>query len=94
MTTHEWKALIRMTTSSSTNTYHGHYKGVPIEVTSNSTLTRDGTMWETVHIHCNHDNVVSPKTFTMDDELPLLYRNVFRALYDTWHAFTIDNLPF
>jgi len=87
MTSQEWSALIRMTASSSTSSYVGHYKGLPIEVTSNSTLTR-------VHIHCNHDNVVKPRIFVKDDELPSLYRKVFRALYDTWHAITIDNLPF
>ena len=88
MTTQEWKALIRMTQSTSKdNTYLGHYKGIPVELTSNSTLTR-------VYIHCNHDNIVTPRTFMMDDELPSLYRKVFRALYDTWHATKIDNLPF
>lgn len=86
MTTQEWKALIRMT-SSSNNGFLGHYKGIPIEVTSNSTLSR-------VYIHTNHDNIVKPRMFMMDDELPLLYRKVFRQLYNTWHAITIDNLPF
>jgi len=88
MTTQEWKALIRMTQSTSKdNVYLGHYKGVPVEVSTNSTLTR-------VYIHSNHDNIVEPRAFMMNDELPLLYRKVFRALYDTWHAITVDNLPF
>ena len=86
MTTQEWKALIRMTMTSN-NSFMGHYKGVPVELTSNSILTR-------VYIHSNHDNIVPPRTFMMDDELPSLYRKVFRALYDTWHAVTVDNLPF
>ena len=87
MTTREWSALIRMTTSTSTNSYLGHYKGVPIEVTSNSTLTR-------VHIHCNHDNIVKPRIFVKDDELPLLYRKVFKELYRVWYDVKVDNLPF
>ena len=86
MTTHEWKALIRMT-STSNNSYSGHYKGIPVEVTSNSTLTR-------VHIHSNHDNIVAPRIFMKDDDLPLLYRKVFRQLYNTWYVITVDNLPF
>ena len=86
MTTQEWKALIRMT-STSTNSFSGHYKGVPIEVSSNSTLTR-------VFVHCNHDNIVPPITFTMDDTLPSLYRDVFKKLYNTWHNMKVDNLPF
>lgn len=87
MTTQEWKALIRMTSYSSTNSYSAHYKGVPIEITSNSTLSK-------VYVFCNHDNIVPPMMFKMDDELPSLYRKVFRELYNTWHAVTIDNLPF
>jgi len=86
MTTQEWKALIRMC-NTSTNSYSGHYKGVPIEVFTNSTLTR-------VWIHCNHDNIVAPKAFMMNDKLPLLYRKVFRQLYNSWYAITVDNLPF
>jgi len=91
MTTQEWKALIRMTQSTSkANTYLGHYKGVPVELTSNSTLTQ-------VTLMCNPNALVTPKSFMMDDELPSLYRKVFRALYDTWYSVysvTIDNLPF
>jgi len=86
MTTQEWKAVIRMTIASN-NSFMGHYKGVPIEVFTDSTLTR-------VWVQCNHDNVVAPKAFGKDDELPTLYRKVFRTLYDTWYAVTIDNLPF
>ena len=86
MTTQEWKALIRMT-SSSNNSFMGHYKGIPIEVTSNSTLTR-------VYIYTDHDNIVQPRTFMMDDTLPSLYRKVFRALYNTWYNIKVDNLPF
>lgn len=86
MTTQEWKALIRMCNTSN-NTYLGHYKGVPVEVSTNSTLTR-------VYVICNHDNIVPMKSFTMNDELPTLFRKVFRELYNTWHAITIDNLPF
>ena len=88
MTTQEWKALIRMTQSTSKdNLYLGHYKGIPIELSTNSTLSR-------VYIHCNHDNIVKPKSFMMDDELPVLYRKVFRALYDTWYRVQVDNIPF
>jgi len=87
MTTREWDALIRMSTSTSTNSYSGHYKGIPIEVSSNSRLSR-------MYVICNQEGVVPMRSFTIDDELPLLYRKVFRALYDTWHAITIDNLPF
>ena len=87
MTTQEWKALCRMTLSTSTNSYLGHYKGVPIEISSNSTLSR-------VYLITNHEDVVPMKSFKMNDELPLLYRKVFRALYDTWHAITVDNLSF
>ena len=65
----------------------GHYKGIPIEVTSNSTLTR-------VYIYTAHDNIVTPRTFMMDDDLPSLYRKVFRALYNTWYNIKVDNLPF
>ena len=65
----------------------GHYKGVPFEVTSNSTLTR-------VYLYTDHDNIVTPRTFMMDDELPPLYRDVFKKLYNTWHNITVDNLPF
>ena len=86
MTTSEWKALIRMT-SSSNNSFIGHYKGVPVEVTSNSTLTR-------VYIHSNHDNIVTPRTFMVNDELPTLYRKVFKELYRVWHTIQMDNLPF
>jgi hypothetical protein len=86
MTTQEWKALIRMT-STSTDSYSGHYKGVPIEVFTNSTLTR-------VWVQCNHDNIVAPKAFGKDDELPLLYRKVFKELYRVWYDTTVDNLPF
>jgi len=32
--------------------------------------------------------------FGKDDELPTLFRKVFRQLYNTWYAITIDNLPF
>jgi hypothetical protein len=87
MTIQEWKALCRMTLSTSTNSYLGHYKGVPIEISSNSTLTR-------VYLITNHEDVVPMKSFKMDTELPPLYRKVFRELYNTWHAVTIDNLPF
>ena len=86
MTDREWKALIRMTTTSN-NSYSGHYKGVPIEITSNSTLS-------TVYVITNHEGVVPMRSFKMDTELPPLYRKVFRTLYDTWHAITVDNLPF
>jgi len=86
MTTQEWKALIRMC-NTSTNSYSGHYKGVPVEVSTNSVLTR-------VYVICNHDNIVPMKSFTMNDELPTLFRKVFRELYNTWHAVTVDNLPF
>ena len=86
MTTQEWKALIRMTMTPS-NSFMGHYKGIPIEISSNSTLT-----W--VYVICNHENIVPMKSFKMDTELPPLYRKVFRELYNTWHAVTIDNLPF
>ena len=86
MTTQEWKALIRMT-STSTNSFMGHYKGVPVELFANSTLTR---IW----VQCNHDNIVKPRTFVMDDDLPSLYRKVFRALYNTWYNIKVDNLPF
>ena len=86
MTTQEWKGLIRMI-STATNSFMGHYKGVPIELFANSTLTR-------VWVHCNHDNIVPPKTFECDDELPPLYRDVFKKLYNTWHNVHIDNLPF
>jgi len=86
MTDREWKALIRMTTTSN-NSYSGHYKGVPIEITSNSTLS-------TVYVITNHEGVVPMRSFKMDTELPPLYRKVFRTLYDTWHAVTVDNLPF
>lgn len=87
MTTQEWKALIRMTLSTSTNSYSGHYNGIPIEVSSNSTLTR-------VFVICNHEDVVPMKSFMMNDKLPSLYRKVFKELYRTWYAITIDNLPF
>lgn len=87
MTIQEWKALIRMTSYSSTNSYSGHYKGVPIEISSNSTLSR-------VYLITNHEDVVPMKSFKMDTELSPLYRKVFRELYNTWHAVTIDNLPF
>ena len=88
MTTQEWKALIRMTmTSTSINSFSGHYKGVPVEVSSNSTLTR-------VWVQCNHDNIVPPMTFKMGDELPSLYRDVFKKLYNTWYNIQMDNLPF
>ena len=86
MTIQEWKALIRMTMTSNNN-FMGHYKGIPVEVSSNSTLTR-------VYVICNHENIVPMKSFKMDTELPPLYRKVFRELYNTWHAVTIDNLPF
>jgi hypothetical protein len=86
MTTQEWKAVIRMTTTSN-NSFMGHYKGVPIEVSTNSTLTR-------VYVICNHEDVVPMKSFKMDDKLPTLYRKVFRTLYNTWYAVTVDNLPF
>ena len=86
MTTSEWKALIRMC-NTSTSSYSGHYRGIPIEVSVNSVLTR-------VYVICNHEDVVPMKSFKMNDKLPLLYRKVFRQLYNTWHAVTIDNLPF
>ena len=86
MTTSEWKALIRMC-NTSTNSYSGHYKGIPVEVTSNSTLTR-------VYIHSNHDNIVAPRVFREDAELPTLYRKVFKELYRVWYDTTVDNLPF
>ena len=86
MTTQEWKALIRMT-STSTNTFMGHYKGVPVELKSNSALTR-------VWLYCNHDNVVHPRSFKMDDALLPLYRDVFKKLYNTWYDVKVDNLPF
>ena len=86
MTTQEWKALIRMTMTS-TNSYSGHYKGIPVEVSSNSTLTR-------VFVICNHENIVPMRSFTMNDKLPTLYRKVFKELYNTWYAVTVDNLPF
>ena len=85
MTTQEWKALIRMTSVG--NQYLGHYKGIPVEVSCNSTLTR-------VYVICNHENIVPMRSFTMNDELPTLYRKVFRQLYNTWYAVTVDNLPF
>jgi len=87
MTDREWKALIRMTLSTSTNSYLGHYKGVPIEVSSNSTLSR-------VYLITNHEDVVPMKSFKMDTELPPLYRKVFRELYNTWYNIEVDNLPF
>ena len=86
MTTQEWKALIRMT-STSTNSFSGHYKGVPVEVSSNSTLTR-------VHVICNHDNIVPPMSFMMDSPILPLYRKVFKELYNTWYNIKVDNLPF
>ena len=86
MTTSEWKALIRMT-STFNNSYSGHYKGIPIEVSVNSTLTR-------VYVHCNHESVVEPKTFMATDELPSLYRKVFKELYRVWYDTKVDNLPF
>jgi hypothetical protein len=85
MTTQEWKALIRMTSVG--NQYLGHYKGIPVEVSSNSTLTR-------VFVICNHENIVPMRSFTMNDKLPTLYRKVFKELYRVWHTITIDNLPF
>ena len=88
MTTQEWKALIRMTQSTSKdNVYLGHYKGIPVEVSTNSVLTR-------VYIHSNHDNIVTPRTFMMDDKLPTLYRKVFKELYRVWYDIKVDNLPF
>ena len=86
MTTSEWKALIRMC-NTSTNSYSGHYKGVPIEVSTNSTLTR-------VYVICNHEDVVPMKNFKMNDKLPALYRKVFKELYRVWYDTTVDNLPF
>jgi len=86
MTTQEWKALIRMTTTSN-NSYSGHYKGVPIEITSNSTLS-------TLYVITNHEGVVSVRSFKMDTELPPLYRKVFKELYNTWYSIEVDNLPF
>ena len=86
MTTQEWKALIRMTMTSS-NSFMGHYKGVPVELTSNSTLTR-------VYVICNHENIVPMKNFKMNDKLPALFRKVFKELYRVWYDTTVDNLPF
>lgn len=86
MTIQEWKALIRMT-STSTNSFSGHYKGVPVELSSNSTLTR-------VWITTNHEDVVPPMTFMPDSPLGSLYRNVFKELYNTWYNIKVDNLPF
>jgi len=86
MTDREWKALIRMTTTSN-NSYSGHYKGVPIEITSNSTLS-------TVYVITNHEGVVPMRSFKMDTELPPLYRKVFKELYNTWYSIEVDNLPF
>jgi hypothetical protein len=86
MTTSEWKALIRMTMTP-TNSYSGHYKGIPVEVSSNSTLTR-------VFVICNHENIVPMKSFKMNDDLPTLYRKVFKELYRVWHDIKVDNLPF
>ena len=86
MTDREWKALIRMTMTSN-NSFIGYYKGVPIELTSNSTLSK-------VYLFCNHPKVVSPMMFKMDDKLPSLYRKVFKELYNTWHSIEVDNLPF
>ena len=86
MTIQEWKGLIRMTMTSN-NSYSGHYKGVPIEVSSNSTLSR-------VYLITNHEDVVPMKSFKMDTELPPLYRKVFRELYNTWYNVKVDNLPF
>ena len=87
MTTQEWKGLIRMTLSTSTNSYLGHYKGVPIEISSNSTLSR-------VYLITNHEDVVPVKSFKMDTKLPPLYRKVFRELYNTWYSIEVNNLPF
>lgn len=87
MTDREWKALIRMTLSTSTNSYLGHYKGVPVEVTSNSTLSK-------VYVLCNHTEVVPPMMFRMDDKIPSLYRKMFKELYNTWYSIEVDNLPF
>jgi len=86
MTTHEWKALIRMT-STSNNSFMGHYKGVPIEISSNSTLS-------TLYVITNHEGVVPMRSFKMDTELPPLYRKVFKELYNTWYSIEVDNLPF
>ena len=86
MTTQEWKALIRMT-STFNNSYSGHYKGVPVEVSTNSTLTR-------VYVICNHEDVVPMKNFKMNDKLPALFRKVFKELYRVWYDTTVDNLPF
>ena len=86
MTTSEWKALIRMC-NTSTNGFSGHYKGVPIEVSTNSTLTR-------VYVICNHENIVPMRSFTMDDKLPTLFRKVFKELYDVWYDMKVDNLTF
>ena len=86
MTIQEWKALIRMTMTSN-NSYSGHYKGVPIEITSNSTLSK-------VYVLCNQDSLVPPMMFKMGDELPSLYRKVFKELYNTWYNIKVDNLPF
>ena len=87
MTIQEWKALCRMTLSTSTNSYLGHYKGIPLEISSNSTLSR-------VFVITNHETVVPMRSFTMNDDLPILYRKVFRELYNTWHSIEVDNLPF
>jgi len=89
MTTQEWKALIRMTSigASIGNSYSGHYKGIPVEVSTNSTLTR-------VYVICNHEDVVPMKSFKMNDKLPTLYRKVFKELYRVWYNVTVDNLPF
>jgi len=86
MTTQEWKALIRMT-STSNNSFMGHYKGVPIEISSNSTLS-------TLYVITNHEGVVPMRSFKMDTELPPLYRKVFKELYNTWYSIEVDNLPF
>ena len=87
MTSQEWSALIRMTTSTSTNSYSGHYKGIPIEVTTNTMLTR-------VRLDTNHDNIVQPMSFTKDSPLLPLYRKVFKELYRVWYDIKVDNLPF
>jgi len=86
MTDREWKALIRMT-STSNNSFMGHYKGVPIEISSNSTLS-------TLYVITNHEGVVPMRSFKMDTELPPLYRKVFKELYNTWYSIEVDNLPF
>lgn len=83
MTTHEWKALERMVKG----------KDPMILPTKDGEVSLEYIRWGTMEYY---ELVLPDGTATLYESSPLhsRTRSYLKELYNTWHAVTIDNLPF